>query len=380
MSLKTIYLDNNATTAMDPRVVSTMVEVMQAGACNASSVHAHGRSAQGLLVDSRRIISSYLGIKPRELIFTSGGTEGANLFIRGFCMTEKKGRILTSEVEHSAVYKTVQAMQLTGWEVDYIPVGAFGAASVEAVAEAMRPDTKLIALMAVNNETGVRSDVEGIAKLAAASGVALFVDGVAWLGKEDFNLPAGVSGATFSGHKFHGPLGIGLLALKQMVHPLITGGDQEFGRRAGTENLPGIVGLAKAIELLREAGSTAIERMRQLRDYFEAGIERELGSIEVNGSGPRICNTSNLAFEGVDGESLLIALDQAGVSASHGSACASGALEPSRILFKMGFSLERINSSLRFSVSRATTQDEVEKAVHIVSREAKRLRIISSGS
>lgn len=373
MNSKAIYLDNNATTVIDPLVAASMTEVMLAGPCNSSSVHSFGQKANSLLSDSRRVISTYLGVKPREFIFTSGGTEAINLFIRGFCMTEEKGHIISSDVEHSAVYKTVQAMEKAGWDVTYVPVGEVGATSAEVVEEAIRPETKLIALMAVNNETGVRTDVEGIARVAAARGIVFFVDGVAWMGKEVVSLPIGVSGAAFGGHKFHGPLGSGLLVLKESITPLITGGGQEFGRRAGTENLPAVVGLAKAVGLLKELLPESVMRMKQLRDRFEEGIRAAGVAVEVNGSGIRICNTSNLFFEGVDGESLLIALDQAGVAASHGSACASGALEPSRILLKMGFPLERANSSLRFSMSRMTTEDEVERAVEIVVREVKRL-------
>ncbi len=377
MNHKPIYLDNNATTAIDPLVLDAMVEVMRMGATNPSSVHILGQRANSLLCEARRAISDYLGVKPRELLFTSGGTEGANLFIRGFCTTECQGHIISSEIEHSAVYKTIQAMEKTGWTVTYLPAGQAGAVSAESLEEAIRPETKLIALMAVNNETGVKTDLEAIATLAAVRNIAFFVDGVAWLGKEPLTLPPGVSAATFSAHKFHGPLGTGLLVLRQAISPQLTGGAQEFGRRAGTENLPGIVGLAKAIGLLRTELPKATQTMTSLRDRFEQGIREECADVEINGSGPRICNTSNLMFEGVDGESLLIALDQIGIAASHGSACSSGALEPSRILLKMGFPLERANSSLRFSLSRLTTEDEIDRAVELICQQATKLRASS---
>ncbi len=370
-----IYLDNNATTAMDPRVIDSVLEVMHLGALNPSSVHSFGQCASGLLADARRTICGYLGIKPRELIFTSGGTEGANLFIRGFGAAERRGHIISTEVEHSAVYKTLQEMAKAGWDITYVPVGEAGAATLEAIENAMQPETNLIALMAVNNETGAKTDIEAISQMAAARNVSFFVDGVAWLGKEVVSLPMGVTGATFSGHKFHGPLGAGFLVSRCPVIPLITGGGQEFGRRAGTENLPGIVGLARAVELLREELSEATQQMRLLRDRFEEGVRRGCGGVEVNGSGPRICNISNLAFADVDGESLLIALDQAGLAASHGSACSSGALEPSRILLKMGLPLQRANSSLRFSLSRMTTEEEIDRAIQVVCREVGKLRI-----
>ena len=375
MNPRTIYLDNNATTATDPRVIASMVEVMRLGATNASSVHSLGQRASGLLSDARRTICGYLDVKPRELLFTSGGTEGANFFIRGFCAGEQQGHIISSELEHSAVYKTIQAMEKAGWNVTYVPVEETGAPSIEAIEEAVRPETKLIALMAVNNETGVKTDVAAIAGLASVRNIAFFVDGVAWLGKESLYLPAGVTAATFSAHKFHGPLGVGLLILRQVIPSMVTGGGQEFGRRGGTENLPGIVGMAKAIELLTEELPAATQTMAKLRDQFEEKIRSKCEGVEINGSGPRICNTSNLAFTGVDGESLLIALDQAGIAASHGSACSSGALEPSRILLKMGLPLERAHGSVRFSLSRLTTEEEIERAAEIVCKEVAKLTV-----
>jgi cysteine desulfurase len=230
--------------------------------------------------------------------------------------------------------------------------------------------------MAVNNETGVKSDIDGIAQIAKEAGIPLLVDGVALMGKESFAIPAGVSAMTFSGHKFHGPKGAGILCLRmrQKLPPLLVGGGQEFGMRAGTENLPAIVGLAAAVDILRAELPEVVKKIAELRDRLEAGILQTCADVVVNGTGPRVCNTTNLAFLGIDGESLLINLDQSGVEVSHGSACASGALEPSRILLNMGIPLDRARSSLRFSLSRFTTQQEVDRCVELVAEHVARLR------
>lgn len=353
---------------MDPLVLARMVEVMGGGAKNPSSVHTLGRDANHLVASARESISACLGVKPRELIFTASGTEGANLYLRGVCETFKSGHLITSEVEHSAVYATIKELEKKGWKVTYVPVDEQGAVRVESVREALLPETRLIALMAVNNETGVKTDIEAIARVAEERELAFFVDGVAWMGKETIVLPRGVSGASFSAHKFHGPAGVGLLVCRgeYAMAPLLTGGGQEFGKRAGTENVAGIVGVATAVELLQKCLPASMERMTRLRDRLEAGLKSLCGNIQINGTGPRICNTSNIAFD-LDGETLLIALDRKRIAASHGSACASGALEPSRVLLKMGLPMKRVRSSLRFSLSRNTTEEEIDRAVEAIS-------------
>lgn len=371
-----IYLDNNATTALDPRVISAMVQSYEQDVGNPSSVHSAGRHAHAVLEKARRAIASYLGVKQREVIFTSSGTEAVNMMIRGICHGHRPGHILTSCVEHSCVFATVQEMQRFGWTATFLAPGEFGAVTKEAVQAAITPQTALIAIMAVNNETGVKSDLEGIAQVAKDAGIPLLVDGVALMGKELFAIPAGVTAMSFSGHKFHGPKGAGILCLRtrHKLPPLLTGGGQEFGLRSGTENLPAIVGLAQAVEILRTELPEIVVPTTLLRDRLEAGICAACPDVSVNGTGPRVGNTTNLAFSGIDGESLLINLDQSGIEVSHGSACASGALEPSRILLNMGLSLERARSSLRFSLSRFTTQDEVDRCIQIVAEHVTRLR------
>lgn len=373
-----IYLDNNATTFVDPRVSSAICRHLNEQMGNPSSVHSFGRDARSALQNARRTIAAYLQVKPQETIFTSGGTEGINMLIKGVAGESPGGHIITSAVEHACVYETLRGMMGKGWEVTFLPTGPWGAVTAEAVKSAMRSDTRLIALMAVNNETGVKTDVEAISKIARDAKVPFVVDGVALLGKESFTIPEGVSGMSFSGHKIHAPSGIGLCFVRSTLKmpPLLAGGEQEFQRRGGTENLPGIIGLAEAVCLLKEELPHATARMESLRDKLESGILQTISGTHVNGTGPRVCSTTNIAFNGVEGESLLTALDMEGVAVSHGSACSSGALEPSRVLLNMGLSREVARSSIRFSLSRFTTDEEVDAALSIIASVCARLQRI----
>jgi cysteine desulfurase len=261
-------------------------------------------------------------------------------------------------------------------DVTFLSPGKTGAVDVEALQAAIRDDTCLVTIMAVNNETGVMSDIERIADISQERDIPLVVDGVALLGKEEFSIPSGISAMFFSGHKFHAPKGIGMAFIRGDWHisPLLTGGGQEYGLRSGTENIPGIVGMASAINLLSNILPAASEHMRTLRDYFEDSLKNNLQDIVINGSGQRICNTSNMAFLGVDAESLLMSLDMEGIAVSHGSACSSGALEPSRILLNMGIDPMVAQSSLRFSLSRMTTREDIDYALDKIIRMVIRLR------
>jgi cysteine desulfurase len=366
--MQRIYLDNNATTGVDPRVLEAMLPELSSIPANPSSIHFFGQEARNKLLKARQLVAGYLGVRAQEIIFTSGGTESLNILLR-----QGVGHVITSNAEHSAVYNTLQSLKN---EVSYLEAGSWGAVLPEQVKRAIQPNTRLIVLFAVNAETGVKTDIEAIGKIAQEANIPFIVDGVALLGKEPFVMHEGVSGMAFSGHKLHAPKGVGLAFIRSSfkVTPLLTGGDQESTRRAGTENLAGIIGLAKAIELLQTELPFATERMRNLRDHFEKELQLKLGGVQINGEGPRVVNTSNLSFTGVDGETLLLSLDMAGISASHGSACASGALEPSRILSMMGFSKDRARSSLRFTLSRWTTLEEIERAIHIISEYVTKLR------
>ncbi len=373
-----IYLDNNATTGVDPRVLEAMLPELGSTPNNPSSIHFFGQEAKRRLQNSREIIASYLNVKPHEILFTSGGTEAMNLLIRGFFPKEISGHVITSNVEHSCVYKTLKSLEEKGLDVTFLPAGLWGAVTADQFQAAIRPDTRFIILSAVNNETGVKHDLQAIGDIAHKNKIPLIVDGVSWIGKEPLEIHAGVAAIGFSGHKFHAPKGIGFIFVRSSLKlfPLFLGGEQEYRLRAGTENLPGIVGLAKAVELLKSELPTATERMALLRDLLEAGLIDKAGPVVINGAGPRICNTCNLAFPGVSGEDLLIALDMAGIAASHGSACSSGALEPSRVLLNMGLPPQIAQSSIRFSLSRNTVCEEIDQTIEIVTSIVKRLRNI----
>lgn len=372
---RNIYLDNNATTLLDPRVVAVLQHHLEHEYGNPSSLHTFGQAARGELNKARRTIAALLCVKPSEILFTSGGSEGANMILHGLASSFKgKGHVISSDLEHPCVYETLKKLEL---DVTFLSPGAWGAVTPDAVQNAMRPDTRLIALMAANNETGVKTDIESLAKIATEARVPLFVDGVALLGKELFAIPEGVSAMCFSGHKIHCPPGIGFVFVRSSLNlpPLHIGGEQEFGKRGGTENLLGVVGLKQAVALLEAEVPTATLRMEQLRNHLEKSLQEQLEGVTINGLGPRLANTSNLSFAGIEGETLLTQLDLHGIAASHGSACASGALEPSRVLRNMGLSKSEAGSSIRFSLSRMTTLEEIERCIDVTAHLVTKLRI-----
>lgn len=378
--MKRIYLDYNASTPIDPCVLQVFIQELEQELGNASSIHFYGQQCRRKLEQSRQIIAHFFKVKPQEIIFTSGGTEGAALLLQGVMLQNRSGHVISSSVEHACVYQTLQEFQKRGYDVSFLRTGEKGSVEPEDVERAIRSDTCLITLMAVNNETGVMTDLEAIAAIAHRRNIPFIVDGVAWLGKEILTLPIGVSALFFSGHKIHAPKGVGFCICKRNLKltPLFIGGGQEYNKRSGTENLSGIVALAKAVSLLEEGQESMIAHMRKLRNDFERELISRLPHVVMNGSGPRVSNTSNLAFLGVDGETLLLQLDMANIAASHGSACASGALEPSRILLEMGIPLSRVNSSIRFSFGRTTTEREIQEAVSTIVPIVERLRFSPS--
>ncbi len=365
-----IYLDNNATTAIDPSVIKIMVEDLSSPPANPSSMHFYGQQAKNKLTKARQTLASYFKVKPTEIIFTSGGTESMNTLIRGFLtpITINKSHIISSNVEHSSVEKTLLTLKEQGCEVTFLPIGLSGILSSETLENAITSHTKLLVFSAVNSETGIKQDLEKLSKIALKHAIPLVIDGVALLGKDPFEIPPGVTGIGFSAHKFHGPKGIGFFFLRSHTKllPNLAGGGQEYGLRSGTENLTGILGLAEAIALLKKELPEAHSRMKTLRDHFEQELSKNLPSLQIHGSSDRVCNVSNLAFPGVEAETLLIQLDLQGIAASHGSACSSGSLEPSRILTQMGFPLALVKSSVRFSLSRFTTKEEIDRTLDIL--------------
>lgn len=371
-----IYLDHNATTPLDPRVLTVMEESLRLHFGNPSSAHSFGQKVRQQINQARRTIAQYLNVRPQEIIFTSGGTESVNVLLRGLARLKPKGHVISSAVEHSCVYTTLRDLESQGQPVTFLSPGFWGAVTPQMVREALRPETALIALMAVNNETGVKTDIDGVAAVAQEAGVPFFLDAVALIGKESLSPPPGVSALCFSGHKMHAPKGVGVLMMRSglKVAPLLTGGGQEYGKRGGTENVAGILGLAEAVRIVDSELASYAPGVKALRDKLQEGILSQVSDTIVNGEGPRVGNTLNVSFLGIDGESLLIALDQAGLAVSHGSACASGALEPSRILLQMGIPTERAGSAMRLSLSRFTTEDEIDRALDIIVTQVKHLR------
>lgn len=368
-----IYLDNNSTTALDPRVFKAMLADLAGPPANPSSIHWFGRQAKTRLLAARDICAAFFQVKPDEITFTSCGTESLNLMLRGLT---SPGHILTTSIEHSAMYRTIQSLEARGWAVTYLPVGLWGAPLPEQIESEIRADTRAIALSASNGETGVRIDLPKIASIAESRGIPLLLDCVSYIGKEPLPIHPGISALGISGHKFHGPKGIGLLVHRSSlkIAPLITGGNQEYRLRAGTENLAAIIGMAEALTILSESQLEITSNLRDLRLHFEHGLKRALSDIAINGEGPRISNTSNISFLGVDGETLLMQLDLAGVAASLGSACSSGGIEPSRVLTQMGVDKKTARSSIRFSLGRTNTREEIDKALDLIVAISKKLK------
>lgn len=351
-----IYLDNNSTTKIDPAVLAEVMPILNGPPSNPSSVHRLGQEARARVAGATKQIAAHFGVKTKEVVFTSGATEALNVVIRS---VPSGLHIITSSLEHIAV---LEAVKLTGCTVTYLdPEPGKGAITAAQIAAALQPNTAMIVVMAANNETGVKTDLEPIAALAEEKRIALVVDGVAQVGKEPFTLYPGISALCLSGHKIHAPQGIGVAIIRSRfpARPLIVGGPQQRGVRGGTENVAGIVGLAKALEFTTDVA--------HLRDRLEAGLRSKLSDVVVHGeNAPRVGNVSNMAFPGVEGEWLLMQLDLAGIAVSHGAACSSGALEPSRVLLNMGIAPKLARSSIRFSLSRFTTEAEIDRTIETV--------------
>lgn len=381
-----IYLDNSATTATAPEVIDAMLPYFSEESGNAQSVHSFGQRAKAAVEYARRQVASLINAAPGEVVFVSGGTEADNLAIRGIAEAHREhGRhIITSKIEHPAVLATCEALEAMGYRLTYLPVSGSGLVAVEDVASAISDDTILVTIMHANNETGSVQPVEEVAELVArarASGMDhlhFHTDAVQSVGKITVDVKRmGVDLLSLSGHKFHGPKGIGALYVRKgtRLGKLFYGGHHERDRRPGTENVPGIVGLGRASELAREQFGERSARLRELRDYFEREAIGRIPGVLINGdAGRRVPNVSNLSFHGVDGESLLIALDLKGIAVSTGSACASGSLEPSHVLTALGLTRERVRGSLRLSLGAYTTREEIDYALGVLEETVAKLR------
>jgi cysteine desulfurase len=384
--LRRVYLDNNATTPVLPEVLEAMRPYFGEHFGNASSIHHHGQETRAAVERARESVAALLGCRASEVVFTSGGTEGDNLAIFG--LAREGDHVITSTIEHHAVLNACKHLakyrETTGCEVTYIPVDGRGLVDPADVKRAIRPNTKLITIMLANNETGVVQPVAEIGKIAAEADVYFHSDGVQAAGKIPIDVnQIGCDLLTISGHKLHGPQGVGALYVRKgtRLEPMLHGGSHERSRRAGTENVPGIVGLGKAAELAHagfERGDDhADQKMAAARDH----LERELLEIEaagLNGEGaPRVPNTTNIYFDGIDGEALVIALDLKGLAVSTGAACSSGAIEPSHVLTAMGLRPDRARASIRFSLGKQNTPEDVDFALALVPATVERLRELS---
>ena len=374
-----IYLDANATTPLLPEVLEAMRPFLVEQFGNASSIHQEGQRARSAVEQARASVARLLGCRPAEIVFTSGGTESDNLAIFG---SVKAGdHVLTSRVEHHAVLHAVERLGDRGVEVEFLPVDAQGVVAVQDVRRALRPNSRFISVMLANNETGVLQPVEEIGRLAREAGVRFHVDAVQAAGKMAIDVHSlGSDLLSISAHKMHGPQGTGALFVRRgtRLEPLFAGGAHERQRRAGTENVAGIVGLGKAAECAMEGlRNGEPERIRGLRDRLEMGLVEQASGVNGGGT-PRVPNTSNLWFETLDGEALVIALDLQGLAVSSGAACSSGASEPSHVLLAMGLSPERARGSVRLSLHRQTTEEEIERTIELVSSQVARLRELSA--
>jgi cysteine desulfurase len=378
-----VYLDNNATTPVLPEVVEAMQPYFGEHFGNASSIHHHGQETRAAVERARETVAALVGGRASEIVFTSGGTEGDNLAIFG--VAGSGGHVITSTIEHHAVLNACKHLaeyrQTTGCEVTYIPVDGRGLVDPSDVKRALRPNTKLITIMFANNETGVVQAVAEIGKIAAEADVYFHTDAVQAAGKIAIDVnQIGCDLLTISGHKLHGPQGVGALYVRKgtELEPMLYGGSHERSRRAGTENVPGIVGLGKAAELATAGLDRGDDRrMAAARDR----LERELLKIEATGlngeDAPRVPNTTNVYFDGIEGEALVIALDLKGLAVSTGAACSSGAIEPSHVLTAMGLRPDRAKASIRLSLGKQNTPGDVDFALGLIPETVTRLRELS---
>jgi cysteine desulfurase len=375
-----IYLDNNATTPVLPEVLEAMRPYFGEHFGNASSIHHHGQETRAAVERARDSVASLLGCKPSEIVFTSGGTEGDNLAIAG--LASAGDHIITSSIEHHAVLLTCKHLEETGCEATYVPVDSRGLVDPDDVRRALRPNTRLISIMMANNETGVLQPVEEIGKLAAEAEVHFHTDAVQAAGKVPLDVKRIACDAlSISGHKMHAPQGVGALYVRKGIdlQPLFFGGRHERSRRAGTENVPGIVALGKAAEMAMQSFEHSDDKkMSAWRDRLQQGILAQVEEAGVNGAAaPRVPNTSNIYFDHIEGESMVISLDLKGLAVSTGAACSSGAIEPSHVLLAMGLRSDRARASIRLSLGKQNTAEDIDIALALVPETAARLRELS---
>ena len=379
-----IYFDHNATTPVAPEVAETIATTTQTVFGNPSSVHGYGQQAKTVLDEARASVAQLLGAEPTEIVFTSGGSESDNLAIRGAAdaaIAHGRRHLVTSSIEHEAVLRTVKVLSTQGWTTTLVGVDASGVVSPERLTNALRDDTALVSVMHANNEIGTIQPIATLAALAHERGALFHTDAVQSAGKIPIDVRAlDVDLLSISAHKFNGPKGIGALWTRRgaQIRAQLTGGKQERSRRAGTENVPAIAGLGVAARLADKNRTVGLEYLGTLRDRLENGVLGNVSGTQRNGEVlHRINNTCNISFDGVEAESLLIALDLEGIAVSTGSACSSGSLEPSHVLQAMGFSSHRTQNSIRFSLGLGNTKEEVDHVLTLLPTVVSRLRAVT---
>ena len=380
-----LYFDNNATTQVDPMVLEEMWPWLAQNYGNPSSAYRFGQTAGKAIELARERVAALLDAEPGEIVFTSCGTESTNAAIHSaLSMDPDRQHIVTTRVEHSATLKTCESLAKQGTEVTWLDVDSEGRLDLDELARAVRPETALVSIMWANNETGVLFPVHEAAEIVRAKGALFHTDAVQAIGKVPVELRnAKINYLSLSGHKLHCPKGVGALYVNRRTrfHPFLTGGSQESGKRAGTQNVASIVALGKACELASGWIGGEATTVRALRDRFEAGVLERIPGTQVNGDPVhRLPNTSSIAFEGLDSEAVLMLLDQRGLCCSAGSACTTGSLHPSHVLKGMGFSDDRARSSLRFSFSLFNTEAEVDRALDLLPEVTGKLQRIAAAA
>jgi cysteine desulfurase len=387
-----IYLDHAATTRPDPEVLEAMLPYLGGQYGNASSIYSLGRESRKAVEAARELLAAFLNARPKEIVFTSGGSESDNLALRGAAWATRLRRgfgngpphLITSQVEHHAVLYTCQALEAQGFAVTYLPPDRYGRIAVEQVAEAITEQTLLISLMHANNEVGTVMPIAAVGALARERGILFHTDAVQSVGLLPIDVKAfHVDLLSLSAHKIYGPKGVGALYVRSGVRlaPQITGGDQEFNRRAGTENVPGIVGLGKAIELAYRERDAESLRLAALRDRLIAGILDQVPIAELTGHPTeRLPNHASFLFHGIEGEPLLLNLDMQGIAASSGSACASGSVEPSHVLLAMGYSHAEAHGALRLTLGRENSEADIDTVLRILPQSLDALAALGEGS
>jgi cysteine desulfurase len=380
MGMRRVYLDSNATTPVLPEVLEAMRPFYLEQFGNASSIHHHGQHARAAVEAARESVARLLGCRAAEVVFTSGGTEADNLAVFG--IAQPGDHVITSSVEHHAVLNACKQIERRGCEVTYLPVDARGLIDPDELRRSLRPSTKLISIMMANNETGVIQPVDEIGRMAAEADVYFHTDAVQAAGKVPIDVKRiGCDLLSISGHKFHAPQGTGALYVRRgtLLEALFYGGNHERQRRAGTENLPGIVGLGCAADIaMRGFEDGSVRRIEELRDRLESSLLSTIDASGLNGANaPRVPNTSNIYFDHIEGEAMVIALDLKGLAVSTGAACSSGAIEPSHVLTAMGLPPERARASIRFSLGKHTSAEDIDFALAIVPATLSRLRELS---